>query len=184
MEWPPNSIPAAESLAIFKKRLKTHLFHLHFDPLRLCSHCFTLLSYGVNRFSKKSWALFKTPVSFSAAQSVFSIWKKFNFSEKNALRQALLWELTNDKWVASRFLNNKKKEKIATDRTSFGAQGVVWNRASSSRSSWTKLLEAPYSFHNVALPQTSLWTDMPSPLTSKPDISAAHSTRLQLQLLL
>ncbi len=26
---PPNSIPAAESLAIFKNRLKTHLFHLY-----------------------------------------------------------------------------------------------------------------------------------------------------------
>ncbi len=128
-------------------------------------------------FSKKSWALFKTPApaSFSAAQSVFSSWKKLNFSEKNALRQAPFWQLTNDKRAASRFhnnKNNKKKEKIVTDRTSFGAQGVVWNRASSSRSSWTKLLEAPYNFHNVALPQTSLWTDIPSPLTSKPDKSS------------
>ncbi len=29
VEWPANSIPAAESLPIFKKRLKTHLFHLY-----------------------------------------------------------------------------------------------------------------------------------------------------------
>ncbi len=79
------------------------------------------------------------PASFSAAQSEKS-WKKFNFSEKNALRQAPFWQLTNDKRVESRFhnnKNNKKKEKIATDRTSFGAQGVVWNRASSS---WSSIL--------------------------------------------
>ncbi len=55
------------------------------------------------------------PASFSAAQSVFSSWKKFNFSEKNALRQAPFWQLTNDKRVA-RFHNNKNNKKKGEDR--------------------------------------------------------------------
>ncbi len=40
------------------------------------------------------------------------------------------------------------------------------------------------SLYNVVLPQTLLWTDKPSLLTSKADISAAHSARLPLQQLL
>ncbi len=123
---------------------------------------------------------------FLQLRASFQVEKSFTFLKKNALRQAPFWQLTNDKRVASRFHNNKnnnKKEKIATDRTSFGAQGV--HHPAGAPYSWNNIhMEAPYSFHNVTLPQTSLWTDIPSPLTSKPDISAAHSTRLPLQLLL
>ncbi len=81
---------------------------------------------------------------FLQLRASFQVEKKFNFSEKNALRQAPFWLLTNDKRVASRFHNNKNiKKKIA------GKEIVL----------------------------------VSEPLTSKAGISAAHRTRLPLQLL-
>ncbi len=105
-------------------------------------------------FSKKSWALFKTPppASFSAALSVFSSWKSSTFLKK----KRPFWQLTNDKRVARSIVSittRKKMEKVPVDR---------------------RRCESTFSF----------------PLTSKAnfvlflDISAAHSARLLLQLLL
>ncbi len=50
----------------------------------------------------------------------FSSWKKFNFSEKNAPRQAPFWQLTNDKRVARKSVvsitTRKKMEKVPVYR--------------------------------------------------------------------
>ncbi len=90
------------------------------------------LFYIITLWSKP-WLFQKSNERFLILRASLQVKKKFNFSGKNALRQAPFWQLTNDKQVASCFhnKNNKKKRRSRkTDRTSFGAQEVVWNGAS------------------------------------------------------
>ncbi len=127
----------------------------------------------------KPWALFKTPplASFSAALSVFSSWKKLNFSKKSPTSSAFL--LTNDKRVARSVVSittRKKMEKVPVDRliVLVSDHKELYDMSCNHK----RRCESTFSF----------------PLTSKAnaranfllflDISAAHSARLLLQLLL